>query len=167
MDPSALMPVLMAATTAIGAAVAKLLDGRQKRLMAELEGERDLLRGVMGRQEALEMQLANATRREGQMAEQIRQLERELAKRDMDMKELTWRYEALRENYTELSERHKVAEADARRLRDELLRYYLEVDARRSMPAEGRLPLPPRVPRDLAATERSEPPRTEKNQPKK
>ncbi len=125
-----------AAGTLLGGIVAKWLDGRTKQLAEQLKNEAALMQTIVGRQEAIEFQLAAAMRREGEMSQRIRHLENEVKDRDMAVRELTWRYDALKEQYIDLNERHKQAEKDNMRLREELLKSYLEsAEALRSLPA--------------------------------
>lgn len=144
MDAALITQVVSGAVAILSTAISLWARQRSQRLTEELKNEGALLQGVLGRTEALEMALTHANRREGEMAEQLRQFERRFHEKDLELRTLTVRYEALKENYTELAERYRGAV-------DELVKYY----AHKTSPPTGsehpeysRLPRPPKLPRE-------------------
>lgn len=140
LNASELIPVATGLVAVLSTWIATGTRLKAKQVEADLKNEAELLRGLMGSQEAMRFQIEAAVKRESEMAARILSLESQLKDREMALRELSLRYEALKENYSDLAERHRQAESDNRLLRDEILKHYLEVDRRKTMPPPPKYP---------------------------
>ena len=132
LDVALATQIVTGSTAVLGGLLTAWMRNRTKALEAEQENDRAILQSILGKQEALEFQLAASNRREGEMTYRINELEKAAVQREMALHELTFRYESLREDYNELAERHRVAEAENRHMRDQVLLSYISSDGRKS-----------------------------------
>lgn len=141
MDAALVGQLVSGAVAILSTAVSVYARQSNKRLEAEQKNDAALLQGVIGRTEAMEFALASANRREGELTAQIRHLEVRFHEKDLEMRELVIRYEALKENYSELSDRYKSAV-------DELVKHYARSTHPPPPEYPRHLPRPGRLPRD-------------------
>lgn len=123
----------------VGTIVAKVLEQKTKQLNAELKNESALREQLLGRIERLEFALADAMKRESDLASRINELEHIVREKDAVARELRMKYDALAEAHRELSDRYKFSEQQNRKLRDEMLAWYIAADRRDT-------PIPPAYP---------------------
>lgn len=143
-DAATIASVSTGLLAVIGTIVAKILEARAKRLEADLANESALRSQLMGRIDALEFKLAEAADREMTLARKINELEVLLRDKESAARELRLKYEALAEAHHELSDRYKFSEQQNRKLRDEMLAWYINEGRRHT-------PVPPKYdPRDLS-----------------
>lgn len=140
MGPTELIPLLSGAIAVLSTWMAAGTRLKAKQVEADLKNEAEILRGLMGSQEAMRFQLEAAIKREAEMVARMTTLEAMVRERDVALRELTMRYEALKENHAELAERHRQSERDNLRLRDELLKHYLDSEARKTVPPPPKYP---------------------------
>jgi chromosome segregation ATPase len=122
----------------LGTIVAKVLEQKTKQLSADLHNESELRAQLLGRIERLEFALNAAAAREAELRAKVGELELCIRDKESAQREITLRYEALREAHRELSERYKFSEQQNRKLRDEMLAWYIS-DRRHT-------PIPPAYP---------------------
>lgn len=109
----------------ISAVIAGFLKARG--LSSKIDEEARLGRLLLSRVDTLETDLRAAKAR-------VSDLESDLRERTSQLRELSWRYEALLAKHEELELRHRDTAASERALRDELLRSYINSDARTLRP---------------------------------
>lgn len=140
MGPTELIPLISGAVAVLSTWLAANTRIKAKQVEADLKNEAELLRNLTGSQEAMRFQIEASIKREAEMMARMVTLEAMVRERDMALRELTLRYEALRENHAELAERHRQSERDNVRLRDELLKHYLDSEARKTVPPPAKYP---------------------------
>lgn len=138
MELSSLPAIVAGVVTVIGGVIAKLLESRTKLLSEELKVESELRNQLLGRIERLELERIVASKREDELLARVQHLETQLASKDLTLQKLTWDHNALLQRHDELAERCRVAEAESKRLKDELLSHYMA-----SSPERKTVPPPP------------------------
>lgn len=138
MDLNSLPAIVAGIVTVIGGIVAKWLENRVKLLSSELEVESQLRAQLFGRIERLELERIVASKREDELVARVQHLELQLATKDFTIQKLVWDHNDLLRRHDELAERCKVAEAESKRLKDELLSHYMA-----SSPERKTVPPPP------------------------
>lgn len=141
MELSSLGPIIAGIVTVIGGIVAKWLETRTKLLSEELKVESELRNQLLGRIERLELERIVASKREDELLARVQHLETQLATKDLTLQKLTWDHNDLLRRHDELAERCKVAEAESKRLKDELLSHYMANSPERKT-------VPPPAPRE-------------------
>lgn len=144
MNPEDLTTAASVATgllAVLGTVVAKWLDARATQLKQDLQSESELRTQLLGRIERLELALTNAAERECSMVRRIAELEGLVKDKDAARRELELRHDALLEAHRELSERYQFSEQQNRKLRDEMLSWYLRSDRNTPVPPA---PYPPK-----------------------
>lgn len=144
MNPEDLTTAASVATgllAVFGTVVAKWLDSRATQLKHDLRNESELRTQLLGRIERLELALTNAAERECSMVRRIAELEGLVKDKDAARRELELRHDALLEAHRELSERYQFSEQQNRKLRDEMLSWYLRSDRNTPVPPA---PYPPK-----------------------
>lgn len=128
----------------LGTIIAKWLEHKTKELSQKISAEASLRAQLMSRIDRLEQRLADAIGREDALRNKVLELETMVRTKEFSLKELQYKHEALLDNHRELSERYKFSERENSKLRDEMLRWYLESDIN----IRRTLPPPPRYPHD-------------------
>lgn len=92
----------------IGAVVSKILESKTRKLSTKLDIEVDFTKQLLGRVETLEFQLHAAVAAERKLQEQVNVLRQSIHDREIALKELGWKYEALQVTHNDLSERYRI-----------------------------------------------------------
>lgn len=138
MEPNSLLPILAGFVTVIGGVAAKWLEHRQKLLSEEIKVEGELRAQLLGRIERLELERIVTSKQNSELLARVQHLETQLASKDLALQKLVWDHNDLLRRHDELAERCKVAEAESKRLKDELLSHYMA-----SSPERKTVPPPP------------------------
>lgn len=127
MDISTIAPILTGVLALVGGITAKILESKSRRLTHALSEEVDFRKMLGTRVDTLDLQLMMAMKT-------IKELEDKLHQRELSLQELTWKHEALKDAHAELLDRYKISEASNQQLKDEMLKWYLESNLRRTTP---------------------------------